>query len=283
MDVNADSEESPQATEPAKPDAGDIDRAGLLLRPLAALAAPSEFAVVVQHSTWTKMLEHAQTRLDVEVGGVLIGKAHRAENGTPYLLIDSIIPAVAAESRTTNITFTADAWTRIHETIDRDHPGGTIVGWYHTHPAFGIFLSEMDVFICRHFFDLPHQVAIVIDPVAKTHGCFVWCAGVPTQSTMLIEGGEIDWIASPATNVETQVAHKSNMPTPARRSTLGDMCRAIWRFGFARWLTLLLLLLVAAGLFGALAMVVFHIPPHTVVERLRSLFSHSIVNGGTRL
>ena len=52
-----------------------------------------------------------------------------------------------------------------------------MIGWYHTHPGFGIFLSDMDVFICDNFFNLPWQVAFVYDPLGGDEGNFVWRAG----------------------------------------------------------------------------------------------------------
>ena len=53
----------------------------------------------------------------------------------------------------------------------------TIVGWYHTHPDFGVFLSDRDRFIHEHFFAHPGQIAHVIDPIRKTEGVFVWREG----------------------------------------------------------------------------------------------------------
>ena len=34
-----------------------------------------------------------------------------------------------------------------------------IVGWYHTHPGFGVEFSEMDLFIQQNFFGGPAQIA----------------------------------------------------------------------------------------------------------------------------
>ena len=48
------------------------------------------------------------------------------------------------------------------------------MGWYHTHPDFGIFLSSHDLFIHRNFFDQPLQVAYVVDPIRQTRGFFRW-------------------------------------------------------------------------------------------------------------
>ena len=145
-----------------------------------------DFAVVVDEATWRAIDAHAHSRLDVEVGGVLLGTlAH--SRGQPYLLIDGHVPALAAPSGGSSVTFTADAWVAIHAAIDRDRPGAQIVGWYHTHPRFGIFLSPMDVFIQQNFFSLPQHVAVVIDPVANTSGAFLWRGGVPTLDAIHVD------------------------------------------------------------------------------------------------
>jgi hypothetical protein len=52
-----------------------------------------------------------------------------------------------------------------------------IVGWYHSHPTYGIFLSDRDRFIHEHFFSGPGQVAHVVDPVLEIEGVFVWRNG----------------------------------------------------------------------------------------------------------
>ncbi len=52
-----------------------------------------------------------------------------------------------------------------------------IVGWYHTHPHWGVFLSAWDLFICEHFFSQPADVALVIDPCQGDRGFFQWANG----------------------------------------------------------------------------------------------------------
>jgi hypothetical protein len=49
-----------------------------------------------------------------------------------------------------------------------------IVGWYHSHPGFGVFLSDHDTFIHNNFFSSPQQVAWVYDPHSDEEGCFGW-------------------------------------------------------------------------------------------------------------
>ena len=55
------------------------------------------------------------------------------------------------------------------------------MGWYHTHPSFGIFLSHHDLFIHHHFFAQPLQVAYVVDPIQQTRGFFQWRGGDMAQ------------------------------------------------------------------------------------------------------
>jgi proteasome lid subunit RPN8/RPN11 len=39
-----------------------------------------------------------------------------------------------------------------------------VVGWYHSHPGLSAFLSGTDKETQRKYFNLPHHVAVVIDP-----------------------------------------------------------------------------------------------------------------------
>jgi len=120
-----------------------------------------------------RIYDHVFSSLEAEVGGVLIG--HLREDGSP--LVTAIIPALEAEGGRSRVTFTHEAWSTIHSTLDRSYPGKEILGWYHSHPGFGIFLSEHDLFIHRNFFGRAEQVAIVVDPHAGSEGLFVWRAG----------------------------------------------------------------------------------------------------------
>jgi hypothetical protein len=75
------------------------------------------------------------------------------------------------------VTFTQEAWVRIHEEKDRKYSGQAIVGWYHSHPGFGVFLSDHDLFIHKHFFSDPGNLAWVYDPHSDEEGCFGWNGG----------------------------------------------------------------------------------------------------------
>ncbi len=146
----------------------------------------SRFQVVMRQSVRDEIHRHGQETPSVEVCGVLVGHYFRDIRG-PYLLIENCIRGNEAKMKSTAVTFTTDTWQHIHQTMDRQYSTRKIVGWYHTHPGFGIFLSKMDVFICQHFFNLPWQTAFVFDPHSLDEGNFIWRAGRPEKDPMLIE------------------------------------------------------------------------------------------------
>ena len=158
------------------------------LRPLGALVGfrENKFQVVFSQSALDNIHLHGQGSNDIEVCGVLIGNGYRDSQG-PYLLVQHCIRGNGARARSTNVTFTADTWAYIQDIMDREHADKKMVGWYHTHPGFGIFLSEMDVFICDNFFNLPWQVAFVYDPLSGEEGNFIWQHSKPIRETVLIE------------------------------------------------------------------------------------------------
>lgn len=110
---------------------------------------------------------------DHEVGGVLVGTL--GDKALP--LVTGSIAALEARGERASVTFTHDAWSTVHATLERDFPDQQIIGWYHSHPGFGIFLSRHDLFIHENFFSDPRQVAYVVDPHAGTEGVFVWRDG----------------------------------------------------------------------------------------------------------
>jgi proteasome lid subunit RPN8/RPN11 len=111
--------------------------------------------------------EHAFSESSKEVGGILVGTLTGAG-----IDLAGAIPALRAEGAAMNVTFTHDVWADVMDTIDDKFPGEQVVGWYHTHPSFGLFLSEYDLFIHRNFFSDSRMMALVIDPIAGELGWF---------------------------------------------------------------------------------------------------------------
>ena len=125
--------------------------------------------VQITDSVLAEIERHCFSEVRREVGGVLFGTLD--ETG---ISVAGAFPALMATADQTSVTFTHEVWDDVHARLDNDHPGQRIVGWYHTHPGFGLFLSEYDLFIHQNFFSDPNMVALVVDPVAGELGWFEW-------------------------------------------------------------------------------------------------------------
>jgi len=149
-----------------------------------------DFRIAFQPDAHAQMLNHAAENLSVEVGGVLVGIWQQDEDG-PFVVVTASIRAEAADSKFAEVTFTHESWAQINRQMDTRYSDRHIVGWYHSHPGFGIFLSERDEFIQQHFFSDPGQIAFVVDPVSKTEGVFVWRDGKPAMCQHYWVGDQI--------------------------------------------------------------------------------------------
>lgn len=134
--------------------------------------AKAQPAVVMESEVARKIRQHSRSSMKAEVCGVLIG---RMENDRT--VIEACISGINAAQGGAHVTFTQDTWEHIYKIKDQQYPEEKIVGWYHSHPGFGVFLSEHDLFIQENFFSSPQQVAWVFDPHTDEEGCFGWIGG----------------------------------------------------------------------------------------------------------
>lgn len=130
-----------------------------------------DFLVCLHNRAKKQILEHATETIRREVGGALIGGAYR-HGQYKFLEITAAIRGNFTRGNAARLTFTADTWAEIIRIAETEFKDQRIVGWYHTHPNWGVFLSDLDLDIQNNFFDQPDQVALVIDPIRKEGGFF---------------------------------------------------------------------------------------------------------------
>jgi proteasome lid subunit RPN8/RPN11 len=152
----------------------------------AAEPRGSGFQVVLRRSVLNAIHNHGAATPEVEICGVLVGNVYRDQAGA-FLLVEAMIRGDFAGSANAQVTFTAETWSHIQSVMEAQHPQQKIVGWYHTHPDFSIFLSDMDLFIHGNFFNMPWQVAFVFDPINNEEGVFVWRDGKTERASFCVE------------------------------------------------------------------------------------------------
>ncbi|HET7009971.1 MAG TPA: Mov34/MPN/PAD-1 family protein [Anaerolineales bacterium] len=136
--------------------------------------AEAAASVFMAPRAYVRVCAHAGSDLEHEVGGALVG-LHRVDNhsGETFIVIEAALPARHTRFGRSYLTFTHDSLVGIHNDLERRLPGRAILGWYHTHPGMGVFLSGYDQWLHEHFFPEPWQVALVIEPRDSQGGFFV--------------------------------------------------------------------------------------------------------------
>jgi len=107
-----------------------------------------------------KILKHSLTNLEREVIGLLIGKMQGQ--------VLEIWDAVTGEQygKQGFVELNEEIQAEIAEKLQKERKGLTIVGWYHSHPGLGVFLSGTDISTQKIYQKLyPKAVALVIDPL----------------------------------------------------------------------------------------------------------------------
>ncbi|MCF0132968.1 MAG: LysM peptidoglycan-binding domain-containing protein [Blautia sp.] len=132
--------------------------------------------IYIKQDVYKALEKYALADTAHERGTIILGD-YCEEMGKTHVVISNFIEARYTDASASTLTFTHETWDYVHKEQDAKYPDKKIVGWQHTHPSYGIFLSNYDLFIHENFFNLPFQVAYVIDPIQNLRGFFQWKNG----------------------------------------------------------------------------------------------------------
>lgn len=132
--------------------------------------------VYIHQDVYKEMEKYASSDTAHELGTIMIGE-YSEDMGKVHVVISDFIYAKYTDASASTLTFTHETWDYVHKEHDEKYPNKKIVGWQHTHPGYGVFLSNYDMFIQENFFNLTFQVAYVIDPLQHLRGFFQWKNG----------------------------------------------------------------------------------------------------------
>jgi len=143
------------------------------IKPSLKLMEPA-VEIFVTQKAFIRFCAHAGTDLDNEVGGWLLGKNRiDRKTGDPFIVIDTVLPAQQVIHGSAFLTFTQDSQVMLLKHIYDHYPDKDVLGWFHTHPRMGIFLSDYDTWLHDNFFPETWQVALVIEPFSRSGGFFI--------------------------------------------------------------------------------------------------------------
>ncbi|MDP6035962.1 MAG: Mov34/MPN/PAD-1 family protein [Verrucomicrobiota bacterium] len=208
-----------------------------------------------------RIRQHARSSLKAEICGVMIG--HHNEDTT---VVEDCIRGEHSDQGGAHVTFTQDTWEHIYQIKDRDFPGKKIVGWYHSHPGFGVFLSDHDLFIHRNFFSAPHQVAWVYDPHSDEEGCFALADGEDVVRLEMVEIIEAKSNDGPVIREEPDSVPDSEGPPNRTSPPLEDTSPGAKLFKVFLYLTL-----VVFAFFGGFMLATKTLPTQKLKAKLDAL------------
>lgn len=114
-----------------------------------------------------KMLKHGRAGVPLEVMGLMLG-----DFVDDYTV--KVVDVFAMPQSGTGVSVEAIDYvfqTRMLDMLKQTNRPEMVVGWYHSHPGFGCWLSGVDINTQQNFEQLnPRAVAVVIDPIQSVKG-----------------------------------------------------------------------------------------------------------------
>jgi proteasome lid subunit RPN8/RPN11 len=129
--------------------------------------------VYIEKKAYVTIIKHLKSDLQREQGGILFGNAYRDPKRGVYVKIVNAIPANDTLATNAHLEFTAQTWQGIMNYAKEIYLSENIVGWYHSHPNIGVFMSHTDLKTQEAFFSHPWCLSIVYDPVRHEIGYFL--------------------------------------------------------------------------------------------------------------
>ncbi|MDJ1169828.1 Mov34/MPN/PAD-1 family protein [Roseofilum sp. BLCC_M154] len=140
----------------------------------------------VSESAIHKLTTHLSEDTSKETGGILVGNVSNTSN-IHNTVITGAIAAPTTIGNCSTFRFTPHCWPAILKEQEESYPQTQIVGWYHSHPNFGVFLSGVDLKTQEDCFNQPWHIAVVYDPIRDEIGFFCGSKGQPMSSCKTLE------------------------------------------------------------------------------------------------
>ena len=138
---------------------------------------PGHLKIVFLRDALEKIFQHATGDLRNERFGILVGGVFTdPQFEDSWVEIVDMLPAVRVRANLASVEVSNEEISRLNQEVDGilADTGGTVrkLGWYHTHPGHGIFLSGTDQTNQRLCYTADWHVALVVDPIHKRYGAF---------------------------------------------------------------------------------------------------------------
>lgn len=129
-------------------------------------AADDGLRIYMEDYAHTYLYQYARSSVNGEKLAVLMGKT-MVIDGQNTVFISGVIQARFTEKIKGVETITTQSWKYISEEMEKYFPDLSIVGWMHSRPSFGAFVTSRDEAYHKKVFKNDSQVFFVVDPLDR--------------------------------------------------------------------------------------------------------------------
>jgi len=140
--------------------------------------------VYISQVAFDKMMKQCASyaKRHLEALGYLVGDYCRWKN-KEYTIVED---AVTSDLETTSVSVHFQAFEKAFDQLDKIDFDYVIVGWYHSHPGHGCFMSQTDISTQKRMFNKSFHTAIVVDPINKEFKVYKMNGPVPEEKVFAI-------------------------------------------------------------------------------------------------
>jgi len=133
------------------------------------------FQVFIKNGILERIIEHGRIGGQLEVFGYLVGEIFKFNDQSYIVIEEELFIKESGDSQQYTIQQLEGFSGKFHQMLKelrRKKENFLILGWWHSHPDFGCFLSKTDVTTTNYFFSEPYHVALVCDPIRNNFAFF---------------------------------------------------------------------------------------------------------------
>jgi LysM repeat protein/proteasome lid subunit RPN8/RPN11 len=164
----------------------------------------SNLKVVFIEGVVEKIFSHATARRDIERFGILVGGVfYDPQSDENWIEIVDMLPAERVRANVASVEVSNEEISYLNTKVDKilalTNQTVRKVGWYHTHPGHGIFMSSTDKTNQKLCYTADWQIALVVDPRQLHYGVFSGpeCRSL-SEGVLILSNQEAERLNTPA-------------------------------------------------------------------------------------
>ena len=136
--------------------------------------------MIIPTIVFDEIMRHLKEDCTVERIGMLVGRPRMRPSSRQLLIcVEAALPVDDRYATGTKVSIQKNGWKDLWKELSLA-PEDRIVGWYHSHPNHGVFLSAVDRKTQSLWFRQDWKIALVVDPIREEYKAFTGVDGIAT-------------------------------------------------------------------------------------------------------